>query len=134
VTGFVDDPSSSHENVDAKGPQAASDEQREVHSLKAKVQELEILLASQQKLWEEERDAYKKSRKIEQENWDERIRALQLRLYISETRLKTYEDALEQHVQAVAENVAHPATPTKRISTETDRPLLSRVLCTQDGR
>jgi hypothetical protein len=133
VSRFVDEPSSSHENVHAQFPHAVSEEQGEIQVLRAKVQELQLLTASQQKLWEEERDAYKKSWKVEQEKWDERVRALQLRLYISETRLKTYEDALEQHVQAVAENVAHPTTPTKRATTETDRPLLSRVLCSQDG-
>ena len=44
--------------------------------------------------------------RAEQEKSEERIQALSLRLYISETRLKTYEDALEQHVVAVANNVA----------------------------
>jgi len=52
------------------------------------------------------------------------MQALQLRLYISETRLKTYEDALQQHVEAVANNVA--ASPPRRTA---DRDTISsRVL------
>jgi len=34
------------------------------------------------------------------------LQALQLRLYISETKLKTYQEALEKHVHAVANNTA----------------------------
>lgn len=49
---------------------------------------------------------------------EERLQAVQLRLYISETRLKTYQDAFEQHVQAVTQNVASSSnltttTPTR---------------------
>ena len=44
----------------------------------------------------------------------ERIQALQLRLYISETRLQTYEEALQHHVETVHRNVATPIASTER--------------------
>jgi hypothetical protein len=58
------------------------------------------------------------------------LQSLQLRLYISETRLKTFEDALEQHVQAVANNTAPTSPERRRMRPEeqaTTTPLLSRV-------
>jgi hypothetical protein len=58
------------------------------------------------------------------------LQSLQLRLYISETRLKTFEDALEQHVQSVANNTAPTSPERRRIRPEeqaTTTPLLSRV-------
>ncbi|KAL3916813.1 MAG: hypothetical protein SGILL_005010 [Bacillariaceae sp.] len=51
-----------------------------------------------------------KTLRNQREHYDDLIQSLQLRLYISETRLKTYEQALEDHVQAVQANMA-PSSP-----------------------
>jgi len=99
--------------------------ENEVSVLRDRVRQLELELASKDELLEQERVAHKRAFTAQQETYDERIQALQLRLYISETRLKTFEDALDQHVEAVANNVA--TSPTRRVLEE--RPLSSsRVL------
>jgi hypothetical protein len=51
-----------------------------------------------------ERKTNSKSMRLMKEDFENQIQALQMRLYISETRLKNYQDALEQHVQTVADN------------------------------
>ena len=53
----------------------------------------------------EERKIHFKSKRELKEGFEDQIQALQMRLYISETRLKNYQDALEQHIQTVANNV-----------------------------
>jgi hypothetical protein len=50
---------------------------------------------------------------LEKEILNERLQLLQLCFYISETHLKAFEDALEQHVQAVANNTA-PTLPERQ--------------------
>jgi hypothetical protein len=65
---------------------------------------LEILLQQQRQELEK---VHARSLQRQREDYEERIQALQLRLFISETRLKTYEDALNQHVEAVAANISH---------------------------
>lgn len=47
----------------------------------------------------------------ERQRYEDLIQSLQLRLYISETRLKTYEEALQSHVEAVAANVSGGGVP-----------------------
>eukprot|EP00539_Tryblionella_compressa_P003995 CAMPEP_0178750388 /NCGR_PEP_ID=MMETSP0744-20121128/9951_1 /TAXON_ID=913974 /ORGANISM="Nitzschia punctata, Strain CCMP561" /LENGTH=119 /DNA_ID=CAMNT_0020403933 /DNA_START=1 /DNA_END=360 /DNA_ORIENTATION=- len=64
------------------------------------------------------REQHTKILRKEKERYEDLIQSLQLRLYISETRLRTYEDALEKHIQAVAENVGTqhhlPQSPLRR--------------------
>jgi hypothetical protein len=48
----------------------------------------------------------------------ERMQALQLRCYMSETRSRAFEEALDQHNEAVANNVA--LTPSKTTKNEQD--------------
>lgn len=67
-----------------------------VMKLQSRIQELELEL--------NEKD--KEIRKMK-ETYDDQIQALQMRLYISETRLKTHQDALQQHIHTVASNTSH---------------------------
>jgi hypothetical protein len=48
----------------------------------------------------------------ERQRCDDLIQSLQLRLYISETRLKAYEEALWTHIQAVTTNVSGGGQPS----------------------
>jgi hypothetical protein len=96
----------------------------------ARIRQLESQLSQKNQDLEEERTAHTKALALEKEISNERLQALQLRLYISETRLKTFEDALEQHVQAVANNTAPASPERRRLRPEeqvTTPPLLSRV-------
>ena len=97
------------------------------------IRQLESQLSQKNQEYQEERTAHAKALALEKELSNERLQSLQLRLYISETRLKTFEDALEQHVQAVANNTA-PTSPERRRlrrpedqATSTTTPLLARV-------
>lgn len=62
-----------------------------IMKLQSRIKELELVL--------NEKD--KEIRKMK-ETYDDQIQALQMRLYISETRLKTHQDALQQHIHTVA--------------------------------
>ena len=64
-----------------------------IMKLQSRIKELELVL--------NEKD--KEIRKTK-ETYDDQIQALQMRLYISETRLKTHQDALQQHIHTVASN------------------------------
>jgi hypothetical protein len=64
--------------------------------------EMKIVGKNEQLL--EERKTNSKSMRLMKEDFENQIQALQMRLYISETRLKNYQDALEQHIQTVADN------------------------------
>jgi hypothetical protein len=102
-----------------------------LQQLQARIQQLESERTQKNQYLKEERTAHTKALALVKEISNERLQALQLRLYISETRLKTFEDALEQHVQAVANNTA-PTSPEgrQRLRPEeqaTTTPLLSRV-------
>lgn len=79
----------------------------------------DLQLQSQQKGYFKERDESVLQQQLEQERaahakemarvkqqHDDLVQGLQLRLYISETKLRTYQEALEEHVNAVANNVA----------------------------
>jgi hypothetical protein len=103
---------------------------------------LEIQLAQKEQQLQDERQAHAKAMQKEKERCDDLIQAFQLRLYISETRLKTYQDALEHHVEAVASNLSNNFTPSspmrrgrmeKRQSSDPpSSPLISRVLIQQN--
>ena len=94
---------------------------------------MQVQLAKCESLLKQERHAHSKAL---QEN-EERMQALQLKCYISETRSRAFEEALEQHNQAVANNVA--LTPSKStrgsnaneqesfIESATNKPLYSRT-------
>ncbi|GFH61037.1 predicted protein [Chaetoceros tenuissimus] len=66
-----------------------------IMKLQSRIKELELEL--------NEKD--KEIRKMK-ETYDDQIQALQMRLYISETRLKTHQDALQQHIHIVASNTS----------------------------
>jgi hypothetical protein len=71
-----------------------------------RIRELEELLQMTQSTLQEERIAHARIVQKEKEKHVDIVQALQLRLYISETRLKTYEDALNEHIQSVAANMS----------------------------
>jgi hypothetical protein len=62
---------------------------------------IQVLEASMEEMKRE----HAKTLQQERQRHDDLVQSLQLRLYISETRLKTYEEALQTHIQAVALNV-----------------------------
>ncbi len=114
-------------------------QETEINSLETqgyRIRELEAALAESNRLLQEERQKHTQELKEEQERHVNSMQALQLRLYISETQLKTYQDALEEHIHSVAENVYHPTgSPPRRSCQEKERkspppvsPLISRVL------
>ena len=76
-----------------------------IHSL-----ELELLQKDKQLLKEQQNHA--KAMRQEKECSVDQIQALQMRLYISETRLKSYEDALDQHIEAVSNNTSNSYKPS----------------------
>lgn len=95
----------------------------------ARIRELEELLTVTRLTLQEERVAHARTLQREKERHVDIVQALQLRLYISETRLKTYEDALEDHIQAVANNMSSSSTHHhhhNQIMTTTSTPLSER--------
>lgn len=106
----------------------------EASLLRNKIHELELELAAKEELLQKERVAHAKALLLEKEQSHERMQSLQLRLYISESRLKTFEDALDQHMEAVANNVAigSPERRVRRMLQEEENevvtPLYSRSL------
>ena len=76
-----------------------------INNLKLRLQQMD-----QQRI--EEQQSAQKALQHERDVSYERIQALQLRLYISETRLQTYEEALQHHVEMVQQNVATPIPST----------------------
>jgi len=93
--------------------QSSGSSVEQVRKLQDRVQQLETQLAAAQQQLMDERNQD-----------DAALQAVQLRLYIAETRLQTYEDALEEHNRQVAHNVAPP-------SPERDTKRYSRVLQNQ---
>ena len=89
------------------------------------IQHLESLLAEKEQQRTEERAAAQKQLQSETNKLLEQIQALQLRLYISETRLQSYEAALKQHIESVAENTA--TSPGHHVTSEVP-PLYTRGL------
>jgi hypothetical protein len=60
----------------------------------------------------ENRMMHAKALREEKERCEDNMQDLQLRLYISKTHLKTYQDSLEQHVESVASNLSNNFTPS----------------------
>ena len=83
-------------------------EQLQVPILLQTIEDLKQQLLQMDKERLEERQLAQKTLQHERDVSFERIQALQLRLYISETRLQTYEEALQYHVESVQRNVATP--------------------------
>jgi hypothetical protein len=117
-------------------------------SLENRVRELELQLAKKDLELQQERQVHAKAMSQKHLDFDNQIQALQLRLYISETRLKNFQDALEQHVEAVSSNISFEnnhavmqySSPTRKKSSLAGQqeqlqkeeqplsPLISRVL------
>ena len=93
---------------------ASSHDDDELTLLRTTVRRLELELARKDELLQNERAAHSKALQLEKEQSHERLQGLQLRLYISETRLKTFEDALEQHMQTVTNNMVVVGSPERR--------------------
>ena len=83
------------------------------------VHDLERQLAQKDRHLEEQQKEHGQQLRKEREQAEERLQALQLRLYICETKLKTYEDALEDHVRAVASNTSSSSSSNGRTLTTT---------------
>jgi hypothetical protein len=66
---------------------------------------------------QEERAAHIKERKRLKQQHDDLVQGLQLRLYISETKLRTYQEALENHCLAVSNNIVDATTTSTMMST-----------------
>jgi hypothetical protein len=87
----------------------------QIHQLERTVQEL------QQQL-QHERENHARILKKEREDAQELLQGMQLRLHISETRTRTFEEALVAHVDAVAQNVAlHPTKKKNNNSSSSSR-------------
>jgi hypothetical protein len=106
-----------------------------------RIRQLEMELVQKDQQLKEERIMHAKALREEKERCEDSMQDLQLRLYISETRLKTYIDALEQHVESVASNLSNNYTPSSPMrrgggSMEQAPPslllLISRVLIQQN--
>ena len=85
-------------------------------------------IALDQKL-AEERIAHTKQSRMDKERYEDIIQALQLRLYISETKLKTYEDALQKHIEVVSTLSCSSSTQSTKEELLSGSPsLLSKVI------
>jgi hypothetical protein len=100
----------------------AKDSPLSVPQWEGRIQHLERQLAEKEQQLLQERTAAHKLLQSETNLLHERIQALQLRLYISETRLQTYEEALRRHIESVAENTA--TSPGHRPVTAAETPPL----------
>lgn len=106
--------------------------------LQEKIRKLETEVADKDEQLQQERTAAQRALLVEKDANSEFVQALQLRLYISETRLSTLEDALQQHIDSVTNRVASPLssrhnlhTASSSIETTKTTPLYSRVLSNQ---
>mmetsp|Transcript_1453 Transcript_1453/g.2149 ORF Transcript_1453/g.2149 Transcript_1453/m.2149 type:complete len:444 (-) Transcript_1453:45-1376(-) len=105
--------------------QTASIGQASLHEM---VENLQIELRRKDQQLQMARNAHSKEIQVAEEKWQERIQALQLRLYISETRLKVHEDALAQHVDLVTKNTAKGNVGVRNTDEEiAPAPLFSRT-------
>ena len=86
-------------------------------SLEERILELEYLLEQKENELQEERIAHTKELSKKNLEFDNQIQALQLRLYISETRLKTYQDALSEHMNKVSNNIATSSSSSDTTTT-----------------
>jgi hypothetical protein len=159
LLSFVDDAVEETSNNDAKTleaeptptptPTATKNNKEESSFALLLLQERNIRLLEQQLAEKEEQLANERrdhatTRRAGKERSDNLAQSLQLRLYISETHLKSYQEALDQHIQAVATNVSAPNNSYNSISSSPMRqgttsnneqdhpppssPLISRVL------
>jgi hypothetical protein len=104
--------------------QFEQDPMQTIQTLHQQVQQLQAQLAQRQELLlTQERQAH--SKVLQQ--YEERMQALQLKCFISETRSRAFEEALEQHVATVANNVALLMTPRKFSNETNAAPLLDDV-------
>ncbi|KAL7581601.1 hypothetical protein ACA910_022158 [Epithemia clementina (nom. ined.)] len=92
--------------------------------LEQKILDLQDQLTKCQDRMELERVEAQQVLKAEKAAAEERIQALQLRLYIAETRLKVFEDALQEHIDTVHENTAHSKQPP--VTSGTSTPIRTR--------
>lgn len=97
-------------------PLNGSEETDLVPGLQARVEKLELELHSQAASYQRQLQQLSKVHQEEKDASLERVQALQLKLYIVETRLRTYGDALQQHVTTVADNIV----PQRLSTTEED--------------
>jgi hypothetical protein len=106
-----------------------ADDYESVTAQQTTIHHLEVKLAECQETLCKERVLAQQAMTAEKEAANEQMQTLQLRLYINETRLKTFEDALHQHVDAVAQNVATTLSPERgRKSGPSGSPLYCRGL------
>ena len=103
-------------------------ETSETDQLRKRIHMLELQLAEKEELLLLERRNHAKELRVEKEKHDSHAQSMQLRLYISETRLKTYQEALDQHIQAVAANVAPNSHPVSSPLRNTSTNSMSRVI------
>ena len=100
--------------------------------LTQRIRDLELQLAEANRRSEEERMAHRKALRKEKERHESLIQALQLRLYISENKVRTYEDALEKHIESVSVLNGSGCSVKKRNQEEQRVPnspsLISKVL------
>lgn len=73
----------------------------ELSKLTRRVSDLENDLAKAKRRSKEENLAHAQALRKEKERYENLIQALQLRLYISENKVRTYEDALGNHIESV---------------------------------
>ena len=99
--------------------------------LTQRIRDLELQLAEANRRSEEERMAHSKALRKEKERHESLIQALQLRLYISENKVRTYEDALEKHIESVSVITGSGCSVKKRNQEErvpSSPSLISKVL------
>ena len=72
------------------------------NELTQRIAHLEDQLAEANRKSEEERQAHTKAQRTQKEKYENLIQSLQLRLYISENKVRTYEEALEQHIASIS--------------------------------
>eukprot|EP00538_Stauroneis_constricta_P013633 CAMPEP_0119572840 /NCGR_PEP_ID=MMETSP1352-20130426/44824_1 /TAXON_ID=265584 /ORGANISM="Stauroneis constricta, Strain CCMP1120" /LENGTH=317 /DNA_ID=CAMNT_0007622527 /DNA_START=263 /DNA_END=1216 /DNA_ORIENTATION=+ len=108
----------SQQTGDDDNGQQQQQQQQQQHQ-RRRIQELESIIQQKDAEMEAMKRKNEETLRSEREMYEERMQAIQLRLYISETRLKTFQDALDQHVQAVASNVSQNYT-TSIIPDESD--------------
>jgi hypothetical protein len=96
--------------LDAVVDDIECNQQSEVPILLETIKDLKQQLQMMNKQRIEDQHLTQKALQLERDVAYERIQALQLRLYIAETRLQTYEEALQSHVEMVERNVATPIT------------------------
>jgi len=87
-------------------PSPANDE------LTQRIAHLEDQVAEANRKSEEERRAHTKALRTQKEKYEDLIQSLQLRLYISENKVRTYEEALEQHIASISTIKRGSATKT----------------------